>query len=265
MSDKRECFRAEELEFIDALVSGRTPQPEQPDIVGRLRSLGRAGAKQLRQDINKAADAIEARDKEIARLHIKEIRPLTGSWECSCGATNPVSENRCPLCEGQQYIMFVAPEPEIGTVVGYEDGGMTLRVAPEAEPTTILRDPDLYCAQLTDPTAECYPDGHVPWYPTREEAEGEVDRLLKDGHKDWEEDVKVGLGDYDKPKREDYEVEPLWMGNPLKCAEPEPQERITEIIDAVWLDFRPDEMPERVAEALQEIEALFPTTEEPTP
>ena len=31
MSDKQKCFQAEELEAIDDLVSGRTPQPKQPD------------------------------------------------------------------------------------------------------------------------------------------------------------------------------------------------------------------------------------------
>ncbi len=81
-----------------------------------------------------------------------------------------------------------------------------------------LREPDLYCVQLTDPTAELYPDGHVPWYPSRKEAEGEVDDCLKSRHADWVADVEAGLGDSDEPKREDYEVEPLWIGNPFSTA-----------------------------------------------
>ncbi len=246
-----------------------SPEPT-PDIVERLRdgleafryvsSRPDVGMRDLPPHVRKALlpwvltfDQCERLGEEMAaaRLRTEAATPEPETKEM------PLP----PMCGGDCTLIADHPGPCHAPIV-----------APEPEPTTILRDPDLYCAQLTDPTAECYPDGHVPWYPTREEAEGEVDRLLKDGHKDWEEDVKVGLGDYDKPKREDYEVEPLWMGNPLKCAEPEPQERIEGAIllaeaTAVrghTINFWPYE--DGSLNPLKRPAVLtFPTTEEPTP
>lgn len=98
-----------------------------------------------------------------------------------------------------------------------------------AEPTT--PDPDAWRVVHTDPAWEHpYPNDQG----SRKDAEGEADDLFKSDHKGWTEDFE---GDPDaaqfEPKRENYKVAPVWIGEALPSV-PELEQIFPDLTARIW-------------------------------